>query len=129
MFHLMIEGLIPEVDAKRLLEFGSEIKRRFSNPLGRISGSGNEVVLELEKETSIDHILLMEDIALGERVRKFEIDAYVDGKWVSIATGTAIGHKFIKQVSPVKTRELKLKILETVENPIIKEFSCYYSEK
>ena len=78
-------GLVPEVDANRLLEFGAEIKRRFSNPLASTSGTGTELELMLESETMIDHISIMEDIPFGERVRKFEVEAYVNGEWISIA--------------------------------------------
>ena len=122
-------GLVPEVDANRLLEFGAEIKRRFSNPLGSTSGTGTELELMLESETMINHISIMEDIAFGERVRKFEVEAYVNGEWISIAAGTAIGHRHIKQIVPIKTRRLKLKVSESVGTPLIQEFSCYNSEK
>ena len=36
--HQMIVDIIPDVDAKRLLEFGAEIKRRFSAPLESTEG-------------------------------------------------------------------------------------------
>lgn len=122
-------GLVPEVDANRLLEFGAEIKRRFSNPLGSTLGTGTGLELMLESETMINHISIMEDIAFGERVRKFEVEAYVNDEWISIAAGTAIGHRHIKQIVPIKTRRLKLKVSESVGTPLIQEFSCYNSEK
>ena len=43
--------------------------------------------------------------------------------------GTAIGHRHIKQIVPIKTRRLKLKVSESVGTPLIQEFSCYNSEK
>lgn len=122
-------GLIPDVDAARLLEFGREIKRRFANQLGRTSGNGTELLLKLKKEVSINHIILKEDIRYGERVRKFEVEAIVDGNWITIASGTAIGHRYILPISQVKTSKLKLMVKESVENPVLKEFSCYYSEE
>ncbi len=122
-------GLIPDIDAKRLLEFSSELKSRFSNSLGSTFGQGQKLELTLENETSIDHIILMEDISFGERVRKFELEALVDEEWVSIGEGSAIGHKYIKQTNGIKTRRLKLTITESVETPMIKEFTCYRSEK
>ncbi|WP_045517134.1 hypothetical protein [Neobacillus niacini] len=82
------------------------------------------MLLTLENETSINHIILMEDIRFGERVRKFELEAFVDDKWISIASGTAIGHRCIQKISPVKTNMLKLNVKESVENPILKDFSC-----
>lgn len=118
-------GLIPEIDAKRLLEFGEEIKRRFTNPLASVSGTGDELELRLEKEMSIDHLMIMEEIASGERIRKFEVEAFIGEKWLTIASGTAIGYRHIKQVKQVKTSRLKLKVKEAEAQPIIKAFSCY----
>lgn len=121
-------GLIPKPDAERLIEFGNEIRRRFSSPLGRTSGCGRELLLTLEKETSINHIVLMEEIRFGERVREFELEAFVDNEWISIALGTAMGHRYILQIPKIKSSKLRLKIKESVKNPIVKEFSCYYVE-
>lgn len=121
-------GLIPQADADRLLEFGSEIRRRFSSPKQRTSGNGNELLLTLKTETDINHIVLMEEIRFGERVRKFEVEAFVNEKWVPVAQGTAIGHRYIILISQVKTRTLKLKVIDSVAAPIIKEFSCYFVE-
>ncbi|MBS4198212.1 alpha-L-fucosidase [Bacillus sp. FJAT-49732] len=118
-------GLIPEIDAERLLEFGAEIKRRFSNSLGSISGTGTEIELSLENETTIDHIVLKEDIAFGERVRKFEVSVFIDGEWKIVYEGSAIGHRYIKQIPSNKSTKLKLVVSESVEIPLIKEFSCY----
>ncbi|MCJ8008247.1 alpha-L-fucosidase [Lederbergia wuyishanensis] len=122
-------GLIPEIDAKRLLEFGAEIKRRFSNSLGSVSGTGTELELLLENESTIDHIVLMEDIAFGERVRKFEVSAFIDGEWKIVLEGSAIGHRYIKQIPSITTTKLKLFVVESVETPLIREFSCYIAGK
>ncbi|MEK3890096.1 alpha-L-fucosidase [Bacillus sp. FSL K6-3431] len=122
-------GLIPEVDVERLMEFASEINRKFSTSLGSTEGNGQKLELTLENETTIDHIVLMEDIVFGERVRKFELEALVDEEWISIGEGSAVGHKYIKQIPPIKTEKLKLTVTESVETPMIKEFSCYSSEK
>lgn len=122
-------GLIPEVDAKRLLEFAEEIKRRFSHPLATTSGNGAELELELEEETEIDHIMLMEDIAFGERVRAFDVEALVDGEWRTLVTGTAIGHRYIKEIPSIKTKQLKLKVTEAAAPPIIANLSCYNAMK
>lgn len=120
-------GLIPDVDAKRLLEFAAEIKRRFDQPLARTSGAGRELELTLDQEQEIDHIMLMEEIAFGERVRKFKVEALVNNEWVAVLDGTAIGHRYLKQISPIKTKKLKVTVLESVENPILKELSCFYT--
>jgi alpha-L-fucosidase len=71
----------------------------------------------------------MEDIRFGERVRRFELEAFVDDKWISIGSGTAIGHRYLQKILPVKTNMLKLNVKESVGSPILKEFSCYYTEE
>ena len=53
------------------------------------------VELALAKDTAIDHVITMEDILQGERVRQYVIEGLADGHWVKLAEGTAIGHKKI----------------------------------
>src|SRR6056297_220883 len=65
------EGLMPEPDVKRLKEWGDEIKRRFSNSLAETSGKGNQFKISFKNSQEINHVVLQEDIAKGERVRKF----------------------------------------------------------
>ncbi|GIN72484.1 hypothetical protein J14TS2_29590 [Bacillus sp. J14TS2] len=122
-------GLIPEVDANRLLEFAEEINKRFSQPLAVTSGTGNEIELDLDKETEIDHIVLREDISFGERVRKFAVEALVDGEWQTIAEGTAIGHRHIKEIPSIRTKKLKLNVIEAVAPAVISEISIYYAKR
>ncbi|MBO0993533.1 alpha-L-fucosidase, partial [Bacillus sp. SD088] len=121
-------GLIPEADANRLLEFAEEINKRFSQPLAVTSGTGNEIELDLDEETEIDHIVLREDISFGERVRKFAVEALVDGEWQTIADGTAIGHRHIKEIPSMRTKKLKLNVIEAVAPAVISEISIYYAK-
>ena len=88
-------GRIPEADAKRAAEFGAGIKRRFGKSIAETSGRGNFVELTFDKPTTIDHVITMEDILQGERVREYVIEGLVDGDWQRIAQGSAIGHKMI----------------------------------
>ena len=78
------DGLMPEPDVKRLKEFGDEIKRRFSNPIATTSGTGEKLNLELHKKRKVNQIVLMEDIAKGERVRKFVLEGKTNKGWQTI---------------------------------------------
>ncbi len=122
------EGLLPEPDVQRLREWGKEIQRRFATPLARTAGQGNEILLKLNQTQTLNHLILQEDIAQGERVRKFRIEARVRGKWVEIAAGTAIGHKYIIPLEDVKTRQLRLLIEAAVAGPQIRNFAAYEDE-
>jgi alpha-L-fucosidase len=123
------EGLIPQPDANRLLEFGMEIKKRFSTALARVSGKGSSLVLNLKTYQKIDHLVLMEDIAHGERIREFKIEGKTRKGWQLISQGSSIGHKFISRFTELEVSALRLNITKSLAEPIIKDFSAYYSLK
>tara|TARA_Y100001980_G_C14556918_1_gene353759 strand:+ start:48118 stop:49506 length:1389 start_codon:yes stop_codon:yes gene_type:complete len=118
-------GLLPEPDVQRLKEWGQEIKKQFGNPVSEVSGTGKEIKLKLDKPTLINHIILQEDIARGERVREYIIESQVDGKWKEIGRGESIGHKRIQKIEPSTVSRLRLRITEAIAEPIIKDFSVY----
>jgi len=119
------EGLLPEPDVQRLKEWGDEIKRRFSNPLAETSGRGKVLKLKLAKSTIVNQIVLMEDIAKGERVRKFTIEGKTAGGWHEILQGTCVGHKFIGRFNKAEVSALRLKINESDDEPQILRFAVY----
>jgi alpha-L-fucosidase len=121
-------GLIPDVDVQRVQEFGKEIKKRFANSIAETSGEGNELVLSLSAETVIDHVILMEEIAHGERVRKYVLEAKQGDNWVTLVKASAVGHKKIDQFDPVTTDLLRLRVLEAVATPLISRLACFYTK-
>lgn len=119
------EGLMPEADVKRLKEFGDEIKKRFANPVASTSGSGKNLRLKFSKPQAINQIVLQEDIAQGERVRKFVLEGKSKAGWQNIFEGSCIGHKFIHLFDTMEVSELRLKILESRGEAHILNFSSY----
>jgi alpha-L-fucosidase len=120
-------GLIPEADAARAAEFGKEIQRIYgpSGEIASTSGDGKELEVQPSTPAMIDRLVIMEDITKGERVREFEIDVLVGGKWVSVAHGTAIGHKRIVRLEPVMAGSVRLRVTKSVGEPIIKRLSLH----
>jgi len=121
------EGLIPEPDVLRLKEFGMEIKKRFSSVLARVSGKGSSLAINLKSYKKIDHLVLMEDIARGERIRSFRIEGKTRNGWQLISEGSNVGHKFISRFKELEVSALRLNITKSLAEPIIKDFSVYYS--
>lgn len=119
------DGLLPEPDVKRLEEFGTEIHRRFSDPLISKSGRGNKIIMNLEGMHTINQIVLMENIELGERVREFIIQGRTAEGWKDLFHGSCIGHKYIGRFEGVEVSSLKLVINQSLEEPQIREFSAY----
>jgi len=118
-------GLLPEVDVQRVIELGDEIRHRFDSPLGVTTGGGMEVTLHLVGEQSVDHVILMEDIAHGERVREYVLEAQRNGEWVELVKGSAIGHKKIDKFTAVKTSELRVRFTTYAATPIVRKFAAY----
>ena len=119
-------GLLPDADVQRLKEWGDEIKKRFENPLASTTGTGKIIEIKLGKETVVNQIVLQEDITKGHCVRRFSIQAFIKGKWQTVAQGSAIGNKYIRVLDkPVATKKIRLVIDEAVAEPSIQNFSVY----
>ena len=120
------DGLIPEADYKRYAEFGSEIRRRFSSPIARTRGHGANIELKLKQPAVFDHIVIMEDITSGERVREYVVEAFIPGSgWQNVCEGVSIGHKRIQQFKSLKAAGIRLRVTKSVAEPIIREMAVY----
>ena len=118
-------GLIPAPDVARAAEFGAEIRRRLGHAAAETSGEGEELALTLDKPATIDHVVIMEDIAFGERVRKYAVEAEVGGEWKEIARGSAIGHEKIDRVAPIEVTGVRWRSLEAAQTPKIRKLAVY----
>lgn len=120
------DGLVPQADLKRLREFGDEIRRRFGKSIVETSGRGQIVELILDKPTVIDHAIVMEQIDAGQRVRRYAIEGFVDGKWTELCRGQSIGHKRIERFAPVEATRIRLRTTESVAEPLIRKLAVYH---
>lgn len=118
-------GLIPETDVRRAAEFGAEIKRRFGKSIAHTHGQGSSIELPLREPAVVDHIITMEDIAQGERVREYVVDGWIDGEWRELCKGTAIGHKKIDRFAPVKASKIRWRCTRSAATPIICTLAAY----
>ncbi|WP_339708716.1 alpha-L-fucosidase [uncultured Kriegella sp.] len=125
-------GLIPDTIVTAAKMFGDEIKKRFSYPIAECDSvkKGNVIELKWENTKTINTVVLMENIANGQRIAKYTLEAFVEGFWVvlepvnhfSIADPPynpnpgyeTIGHKKIDRVVSVKTNRLRFRCLKSV---------------
>lgn len=119
------DGLIPEGDSIRLQEFGQMVEQLLGHPLKTTAGKGKQIDLNLPELCKISQCVIQEDIRLGERVRRYQLEAKVGGKWNIVCQGESIGHKRIEKFTPITTRQLRLKITEATREPQIRRFSVY----
>lgn len=119
-------GLIPAGDVQRLKEMGNEINRRFSTPVAQTSGQKKSLTLNFKKKQTVNYYIIQENIKNGERIRRYKIEAKIQGKWQPICTGESVGHKRIEKFEPVDATALRLTVLESIGLPEILNFSAFY---
>ena len=118
-------GLVPDADVQRLKEFGQLIKTSFSNVLGKTSGSGKEFLVKFKSPQPVSYIVMMEDIAKGERIHEYKLSGLTDGKWQQIGTGSCIGHKKIEILKQETFSAVKLEITKSDGDPSMTSLACY----
>jgi alpha-L-fucosidase len=145
-------GLIPESDALRLREFGEALQRVYRNnlaaegtfhtdagddPARAFDGdpdtfwsappNSHSAVLEVSfpKPVRFDRAVAMEWLNVGQRIQKYDIQAW-DGKgWRTLHTGTSIGHKKIDVFPRTAATKVRLRILMAADSPHIREFQIF----
>lgn len=136
-------GLVPDNIVAAAKAFGDDIRKRFSNPVAEITNvtKGDVVELSWKTPTEINTIVTMENIANGQKVVKYTLEAFINGKWQKMESKNklvgfqpynnnpgyeTIGHKKIDRVDPVVTNKIRFKCLESVVKPVeIRNFSVY----
>jgi len=121
-------GRIPRPDADTLKAFGDAIRKRYERPLASASGDGREVVVSLPKGQVFDAVGIAEDIEKGQRIRSFTVQALVNRRWVTLLSGTSVGHRFIARLKePVAAGKVRLLVEGSVGMPSVKQFALYRS--
>lgn len=123
------DGLIPAGDVQRLKEWGKEIHRRFGTPAAATAGSKKSLTLKLDARHPVGYCIIREDIAQGERIRQYKVEAKVKGKWQTVCTGQSVGHKRIEKFTPVPATALRLTVTQSVATPQITDFSAYAAKQ
>jgi len=122
------DGLVPESDAKRLGEFGAEVKRRYGKPSGVTEGEGATIQLNLPKPTTIDTVIAMEDIAQGERVREYQVSGLLaGGEWQKLCSGQSIGHKRIQEFRLATVAAVRIEFPKSIATPKLRHLSVYHT--
>ncbi|MDX2429444.1 MAG: alpha-L-fucosidase [Bacteroides sp.] len=87
------------------------------------------LTIDFGKELTFNRFLAREYIPLGQRVRSFSIEAWVDGAWMEIDKQTTIGSKRILRFDNVSSEKLRLNILDARACPLISSVEVYHAPK
>ncbi len=107
-------GLLPDIDVKRLLEFGKKVKETFANPLDlTFTKEGNAYTAVPEGSMLINHIVLSENMEESNKIEEFTIYART-APWgrlpIMMYKGNTVGHKRICRFPTINTREIEVMI-------------------
>lgn len=80
--------------------------------------------ITLPRATELRYIHLSEHIALGQRVKAFEVEIYDGKKWSTVARGTTIGYKRILKIEPVTARKIRVRVLDAKAPVVMAEIKA-----
>jgi len=132
------DGLLPQKDSKRLIEFGNEIRRRFSNPvitLDKFLRNEQKWSFEFPQNQEpiiINHVVIGEELSQGEHVKKFRIVVLPYGgshTSITVYEGYNIGHKAICRFPAICAKKVIFEILEFDGQPEICDLNFFHIEE
>ncbi len=117
-------GRINAVDSVRLREFRAALDAIFSDNLTeghktRTSGDHMHYRMDFGRPLRFNRVELREDIALGQRVAAFTVDARVEGEWKTIASETTVGRRRILLVPQTTADAIRVNVTETLAKPLL----------
>ena len=135
-FPIAPNGRIHPNDSLRGIAFKKMIDEVFRTNLAekaKTQTRGGETVIDFGKPTTFNRFLAEEDIRYGQRVKKFLLEAEINGQWQQLKDAlvengdglTTIGHRRIICFPTVNATKLRFTIVDTKCGPIIKKLGVY----
>lgn len=85
------------------------------------------LTIDLGKPTRFNRFLAQEYVRLGQRVKAFKIEAFIDGNWKELANGTTIGYKRIVSFPDVVAQKIRFAITASKSSIVISNVGVYYA--
>ena len=83
------------------------------------------LTLGFDKPTLFNRFMAQEYIRFGQRVKAFNVEAFVDGEWKEIASATTIGYKRILRFPSVEAAKVRINITASKSCPVISNIGIY----
>ncbi|MCK5135902.1 MAG: alpha-L-fucosidase [Bacteroidales bacterium] len=119
-----VRGNARKYDARKAID--GDPQTYWASDEGQTSAS---LIIDFGSVTTFNRFLIQEYIPLGQRVKKFSIEAWKDNAWEEIAMQTTVGYKRILRFDQVSSEKLRLNILESKACPAITNIEVYHAPK
>ncbi|CCH51303.1 Alpha-L-fucosidase [Fibrisoma limi BUZ 3] len=133
------DGLLSEPDVASLREFRSILDETFKTNF--VSGSpsltddqlktyvtlstNQPVEIDLGREQTFDRIAIQENILNGQRIANGQIEYWTNESWQPLKTFTTVGYKRLLRFAPVKSRKIRLTVLDATGPVQLAEAGVY----
>ncbi len=114
------DGLFHETDVRRLAGFGERVRNLFAEDLAAgatLHRTREGAELELRGPVTFDLVLLAEEIARGQTVARYRVEAWTNDAWTVLSRGATIGHKRIDRCAPVTAARVRV-VVEDAVGPV-----------
>ncbi|PRY89868.1 alpha-L-fucosidase [Mongoliibacter ruber] len=89
----------------------------------------SHLAFTFDDPTWVNRFVVQEYIALGQRIKKFSLEAKTENGWELIAEGTTIGTKRILRFDDIEVRQIRLNILDAKAEPLLSSIGIFYAPK
>jgi len=86
-----------------------------------------KIEFDLGEVKTFNRLLLQENIRNGQRIERFSLQFFYEGKWQNFTSGTTVGYKRLLRFDEVKTQKVRLIIHSSRDCPEICEIGLYRS--
>ena len=139
-FPITPDGLIHPTDSLRGVAFKKMIDEVFANDLAKKAkrkvnkdAEYYQMTYTFKKPTACNRFVVCEDIRFGQRVKKFTLEAFVDGQWIALKDElvekgdglTTVGRKRIICFPTVEATQLRFTVTDAKAKPIINRSGIY----
>ncbi len=136
-FPIMPNGLISPIDSARGVAFNKMVHEVFDHDLAEglkpVNEADSVFTLTFKAPTTLNRFLASEDISLGQRVKRFRLEALVDGVWQSLKDDLAdwedgletIGRKRIICFPTITATALRMTVTESLAPAVIGRMGAF----
>ena len=120
-------GRIHETDSVRLMELRSALDRIFARDLaGQVKRKGN--TWTVDTKGPFNRLVLQEDIAMGQRIASFTVEALTADGWTPLARETTVGYKRILLLPECEASQIRISVTESLAKPLLCGIGLYHDE-
>jgi alpha-L-fucosidase len=125
-------GLVHEIDAASLRQFGAMLQETFGRNLAagaKRNDTVNQNILDLKRSETFNVVRVREDLRLGQRVDAFAVDAWQDGAWREIGKATSIGNcRLIRTAADITAQRVRVRVTASPVPQALSEIALFRAQ-